>query len=197
MKMLRNLAGYNGNLDEVKTSRGIYRTNRDTKPSVALAQSFGAGTGADSYNYRLANAVLASREIFGERLPAIVQAEVGECLENYGGSNYYIVGENDVYSEGESSSLMSKIDTAGVLEASRDLIKSQGGDITNVVYVAHPAHIERVMQIGEKMGLEGIPFIEKEVVWPTNDSQKWVRSKGMWVPREIATRIHHKIKGLI
>ena len=194
MKILRNLRNYEGPLTEVNVRGENYRTIPDFEPSVIFAQAFGADTGVFSYNQRLAIATRDAREFFEQDLTAIVQEEVGKCLKRIREGNFYSIGES--YKEGERAKLRSKIDTRGVLELCGEVAEKSGLDVNKVLYIAHPLHIYRVMEIGKKLGFDGEPFIEKEVHWNPEDKQPWVRSVKLWIPREILTRIHHKIMGV-
>ena len=70
-------------------------------------------------------------------------------------------------------------------------------DPKEAAFVAHPAHVYRVMAIANKLGIEGFPFISNDVWWPKNDEQGCIRSSWKWAPREITARIQHTLKGWV
>ena len=193
--LFKNLTEYNENLGIIEINGRSYRIKTDTNPSVILGQSFGANYDENSYNQILAESVIDARKYFGNDLAVIAQSEIGECLNKYGEFRYHSIGE--VYENDENSTIVSKIDSQGVLLQAKEVLKKRNLDKEKVIYIAHPAHIYRVMKIGEKIGFNGAPFIPEIVCWPSEDLQPWVRSPYLWVPREIATRVHHKIKGIM
>jgi hypothetical protein len=76
-------------------------------------------------------------------------------------------------------------------------MEGASADSSEVVFVAHPAHVYRVQEIGKKVGLEGGVFIPEEVVWPIDDLQEWVRNPESWGKRERLVRAHHWLKGWV
>ena len=205
--LLKNLTDYNHPDLKYKEINGRkYKTFTigNAKPKAVFAQAFGASYNADSYNRVLAEMVLDLRNYFNETskrdLTVIVQTEVGKCLERiYPGHNFYQIGEQ--YNEEEKSFLKSKIDTYTMLEKTQELLKNLGfeNDL-GIFIVGHPAHMQRILDTAGKMGFKPIPlipFMSDNSWFPKNDPQLWVRSKYFWIPREVATRIHYKIKGTI
>ncbi|MBI2043063.1 hypothetical protein HYT25_01605 [Candidatus Pacearchaeota archaeon] len=195
--LFKDLTDYSGKLEYVEVNGRRYRTKTDANPSIILGQAFGANYDKNSYNQVLAESVIDARQFFGDELAVIVQSEIGKCLDEYGEFSYHSIGE--VYEDDEISKIgvFSKIDTQGVLKLSEEVLKKLGLEKEEIVYVAHPAHVYRVMKIGNKIGFNGFPFISKDVEWASGEIQPWTRSKYFWIPREIATRIHHKIKGIM
>jgi uncharacterized SAM-binding protein YcdF (DUF218 family) len=59
----------------------------------------------------------------------------------------------------------------------------------SALFIAHPYHMERVLHIAKTLGISGKPFIRKNVEWAQKDSQPWVKSLFLFVPREILARI--------
>jgi len=190
MRLLKNLMNYNERLGTFESGDRLYRTNQRFRPSVVVIPSFGAGLGDDSYNATLARTLIASRELFGN-LPVIAQSEVCSFLNGSEEGNFYSIGES--YCSGESSRLISKISTKDILKSSRRIIAEKGLNPRKVLYISHPAHLLRIMSLGNRMGLGGFPFITNDVEWPTEDQQPWVRSKAKWAVREILARIHDGI----
>ncbi|MDP2628625.1 MAG: hypothetical protein Q8P15_01875 [Nanoarchaeota archaeon] len=182
----RNLTSYREKkLNVVDVNERTYFTDSSFNPNLIIGMAFGANYDEKSHNYKLAKAVIDSREYFGKEIPVLVQSEIGECLMRSGEKNFYFVGEN--YAEGESSLIKSKIDTEGIFKHCKKIIKSKGLG-NKILYVAHPAHMQRVLDTAKKQGLEGIPFVSEKVEW-LDDAQPWVTSPYLWVPREIVARV--------
>ena len=205
--LFRNLTGYyHPDLKEENINGEKYRTIilDDVKPNALFAQAFGASYGEDSYNKILAETILDLgnyfNETIGRNLTTIVQAEIGKCIKRVDNSfDFYPIGE--IYKDGEKSKLKSKVDTYWMLKRTQELLKGVGFENDSGIFVVgHPAHMQRILGIAEKIGFKPvplIPFLSDNSWFPKNDAQLWVRSKYFWVPREIATRIHHKIKGIM
>jgi hypothetical protein len=190
MRLFKNLTNYNKKeISEISVNYHKYKTNKDITPSVIIAQSFGASEDKDSYNFTLAESIRDARKFFKKDLFAIVQKEIGKNLEFIGETNYAVACKN--IEEGNY------IDTREILKDSRKIIWDNGLNYKSVLYTCHPAHTHRVMEIGKRLGLAGEPFIKKEITWPEQDSQYWVRSKINWIPREFLARVHHKMKGIV
>jgi hypothetical protein len=179
-----------------KVNGADYRVSdifNDVAPSAFAAQAFGAGT---EYNQIIAKSILDAKELFEKEIPIYVQTEIGDLLKYQGEKNYTSFGE--VYEEGESASKMvSKVSTLDILKQVKEDMEKKEVDITNIAYFAHPGHIYRVMEIGRKIGLKGGVFIPKDVAWPENDAQPWVRNPKSWKKREFIARCHHWLLGWV
>ncbi len=184
MKLLRNLLDYHEPLDEIELRGGVtYRTRKDFFPSVFLALAFGT----TSCNERLAVSLETAREYFGF-LPIIAQKEVADHYKNL------FPNQNKLTSVGrevqQASALESEISTVEVLRLSRQEMQRQDLDPNSVLYFAHPAHTYRVLETGKTLGLDGQPFIQKEVLWSDrHDSQLWTIYPSLWTLREIIARL--------
>lgn len=182
--MLDNLTGYSKDgVGKVTIHDRDYLLTDDYYPLTAIVLAFGEGTDNKSYNYRLAKSVLDAKEYFDD-LNIVAQAEVAEILDDLG------VECERIGSLSDSSQLNSEYSSKEIIQRT----KQYDGER---VYIAHPAHIQRVKNIGENLGLSGDIFTPEKVEWPSKDQQRWVRSPKKWVAREIWVRIHHKIKGWI
>lgn len=193
--LTRNLFDYNDTgLEEIDLEGSRYRTNPEFEPEIILAQAFGADYDDESYNQKLADTVTDARDYFGQDIIVLAQAEIATLLKENGEENIYSIGK--VYHEDEDTAAVSKYTTKEIMDHNFEKIKDQDLDPEAALYVSHPAHTERVIQVGEKSGLDGEPFILDEVEWPSNDSKQWwVRSPYRWAPREVIARIHHKVAG--
>jgi len=190
MNILRNLLGYREeSLEEVEIDGRRYMTDGGFSPLYILGQAFGASSDESSYNHRLAQSVLDAWEHFQQDIPAIVQSEIGVCLDGLGANGYFTRRVGQMYESGEATSLVaSKIDTRGVLTESKQVLDVLGLPYDLGLFVAHPFHMARVLHTAHGVGLEGKPFVRKKAEWPRNDSQPWVRSPFSFVPREFFAR---------
>lgn len=206
--LFKNLTNYNvSGLESVEIGKTKYKTLilGETCPNAVFAQAFGASYGEESYNKVLARTISDLRNYFrgttAKTLEIVVQAEVGECLKNMGVDTSEFDSIGELYAENEIGKMISKIDTYGMLKKTQEVLKEKGFlDDMGIFVVGHPGHMHRILKIAEKMHFKPvpiIPFISDENWFPGNDPQIWVRSKYFWVPREILTRIHHKIKGIM
>ncbi len=196
MKLLRNLLNYESKgLEDLYLNGVGYRTQHEAKPTCIIGLGFGESAGEGSVDRYLAYAVRDAREYYGKGLPALVQADIGKELKSIGESNFYSIGPS--YDPDSKSSLImpSKISSKKVIDDSITKAQEAGIDTSSVLYISHPAHMERVLAIGKKDGLYGSPFITAKVVWNKEDNHKWTRSPSRWLIREILTRIHHMLFG--
>lgn len=187
---LDNLYDFEDESLETETVDGTdYRFDPDFEPSVIVAQAFGADTGENSYNHALAESIGDAHEVYGE-LPVVAQSEVFERLEK----DPYFEARDDVqrvFDNSGEADLISDYSTAEALEETADLLDEQGYDSDSALFVAHNAHMHRVLTSAEEAGIEGQPFVRDEVEWPENDKQEWVRSPENWGRREPLSRAHH------
>jgi hypothetical protein len=89
--------------------------------------------------------------------------------------------------KGEKAVVISKRDTRGILSSSKEIVDNLGLPYNSALFVAHPCHIQRVLDNAGR--LSGEPFIRASVEWAGGDVQPWVRSPFLWIPREIITRM--------
>ena len=178
MNILENLLGYNNSfLNGIDVGGIEYRTKFDFEPKVCLGLAFGTS----GYNGRLAETIFDAEKYFGG-MKVIAQKEIYDLSLS---KNIIPVGESP---KGGVPTLKSDIGTREILELSLPYIIDD--EKSNILFVAHPAHIYRVMKMGEKLGLQGHPFIEKKVFWSDpDDKQIWTRSPVLYAPREIAVRM--------
>jgi hypothetical protein len=190
MGLLENILDYSDrSLTNINVEDREYRTVVEGRHHVIVGLAFGT----TSCNERLAQTVHDARAFFGINLPAILQREIFESyVQKYGDKKTVSIGATN----GNITSAISEIDTKGVLELAKENIDSRKLSTFGVIYVAHPAHVHRVIEVGNKLEIYGTPFIEKAVKWSdTNDKQRWTISPSRWAVREVLTRIHHKFKG--
>jgi hypothetical protein len=191
-KIVTNLTDYEG-LDDIDIGGKVYRIRDGPAPSAILSLAFGGNMGENSYNAQLAKNACSARRYFGD-IPIISQAEIGMNVQDSGS---YSVGQESLYKEGEGSLVLSKTTTGEIMKQMIAKAEEIGCDLQNVSYISHPAHAQRIEWVGEKLGIVGDPFLDKEIKWPIEESQPWVRTPHLWVPREILARIQHKLTGQI
>ncbi len=190
MKLLENLLDYKEPLDLINITGREYRTKSDYHPNVIFTLAFGENE-KSSYNENLALATINAKTYFDNPL-TIVQSNVFNFLQDYT-SDYISIGQNNL----STRLILSKISTSDCFNLLDNILDENNLNKDKILYIAHPAHIYRVMEIGKKRSFFGFPFIEKEVVWPKDDEQLWIRKAYFWVPREFLCRIHHKVKGIL
>lgn len=193
----KNLLDYNMSFEEATIEGRAYRFSpsfADKAPEILTGQAFGS---SDDYNKILAQSILDAQKFFGvENAPVYVQKEIGKFLEEgVDSDNLHQFGIT--YDEGESSVVLSKYDTSDFFRDASKGIELENASHKNLAFFAHPAHVYRVMEIGKKFGLEGGVFLPKEVTWPSEDPQPWVRGEKPWVPRELLARAHHWALGYV
>lgn len=191
MNILANVTGFRSDLlEDVIINKKSYRVLPGLSfPDVIFGLSFGLNRAVDSVNYGLAQSIIDIRDHYGSEIPAIVQERMTPCLDDLSVGNYHAVGRDSDYNW--------RLDSHDILQLSIERAVELGLSIDRIIYVAHPAHVQRVMNCGVKLGLNGCPFILSKVQWSENDPERWVRSKRIWVSREIVARIVYRMKGYI
>jgi hypothetical protein len=195
MKLLENLTDYkDNNLKIVDMGGRHYKTNQNFDPSVIVPQSFGLRFDEDSYNQIIAQGIKDSRIVFKKDCPAVIEAGFKPCLERIGEKNFFCFGEE--YDESSKSFVFSPKRSDWVYKEAESLIQKLELDDQKILYLGHPAHMQRLISIAKKLEMNGFPFISEGVEWAKNDSQFWVKSPYLWISREILIRIHHAINGI-
>jgi len=190
----QNLLSYSDeDLEDVEVNGERYLADADYRPEAVIGQAFGTDLDEDSYNQVLAETITDAQQLYGKDVEVFVQEEIAECLDEELREDVFVAGE--VYEDEEDSHMVSKYSTKEMFELHHENIGREGLDPGNVVYVSHPAHMERVKGIRDKIGFDGRPFVRSEVEWPSEDSQPWVRSPLHWGPRELAARSFRKLRG--
>lgn len=166
----RNLASYaSPNVSVVKPRSREYLTVLDFEPKVILGLSFGNG---------ICNAVLA-QAIYDANLhfknPSLVAQE--EIASLYG-----IMFPEKIKSIPTRS-------PDGKYRTSRAVFRDAIERFNlkkDIAFVAHPAHMERILVTASQEGLEGIPFTPAQAVWnEEGDKHGWTTSPVKWVAREL------------
>jgi len=191
MGLLENLLNYSHkSLVSFSIGDRPYKCVLERDRSGVVSASFGT----TSCNERLARAAYDARCYFNPEMPAILQREIFDnYVRMHGVYRTMSVGTDN---DKDISRVVSEIDTRGVLQITRDILDANFLDPKKVVYIAHPAHMHRVIDVGKKLGLYGVPFFEQEVEWSdADDRQRWTISPARWALREVFARIHHRIKG--
>jgi len=196
MKLLRNLTNYrNEKLTEIEVNNEKYRTFMGYNPDFLIGFSFGANMNKNSVNEQLSKAIISAQKYFGHS-PTFVQAEIGNMLKKQNQTEFYELGKEFIYKSKQKPNILSNINSEEIMNLA--IKEKENLNIGNKgLYIAHPAHIERILQIANKKGLESSIFIPVNSKWNNEDIQKWTNSKYLWMPREIAVRLQHKLTGKI
>ena len=155
-------------------------------PQVICAVSFGSEP-HNASNQHLAEVTALARALYG--VPALMQHEIF-CARELGGMLSPVCDifhPHFVY-----------INTAQVVEAMVNVCRAQGWD--RVLIVCHQAHFWRIAKLFRKYDHNLlILFAERASNTPYafDDPQLWVRSRALWILREIPTRIYSFHKGWI
>jgi len=190
----KNLLSYDSEkLEEVDIDGTEYLADPDYRPEAVIGQAFGADMDEGSYNQVLADTIEDAQSFYDEDLEVFVQKEVAECMQEMMREGAIVAGET--YADDETAMAVSKYSTKEMFELHHENVMREDLDPESVLYVAHPAHMERVKGIGDNIGFEGRPFISSEVEWPSDDNQLWVKSPLLWGPRELAARSFRKLRG--
>ncbi|MBI3334248.1 hypothetical protein HYZ97_02075 [Candidatus Pacearchaeota archaeon] len=87
------------------------------------------------------------------------------------------------------------------LEIARDIIKRElGTSLEEIAFVAHPAQMQRVLWLAQKMGMKGTPFMPAHPVWNAGQESTGAGntvSPEKWRFYELKVRCHHNLKGWI
>jgi hypothetical protein len=186
--MFRNMLDYdNSTLERLSIDGRDYKAEHcHLVPDIVFGLSFGLNRDRSSVNYGLAQSILDIRTHFQEDIPAIVQDRMVPCLEDLSVGNFYRVGKDSDYSW--------RLDSHDILALSIEKAQGERLSLKRVLYVAHPAHVQRVRDCGARIGLVGVPFVSGNVQWSENDEEKWVRTAHRWFFREIVARAIYKVK---
>ncbi len=189
--MFRNMLNYHTSTSERLSidDRKYEAEPCHSTPDIIFGLSFGLNHHQGSVNYRLARSILDIRVHFQADIPAVVQERIVPCLEELSVGNFYWVGKDSDYSW--------RLDSQDILTLSIEKAQAEGLKFDKVLYVAHPAHVQRVLYCGAKMGLVGAPFVSATAQWSEDDEEKWVQTANRWLLREIAARVVYKVKGYI
>ena len=163
-------------LEEISIEGREYLTNSE-EPDMFVGCAFGVG---EEYNKILARTIQDGRKYFGKNIAAYVQSEIGCQLKEMGGKNF------------TSSLDKGRVFTLDILKGAKDI-----GEKEEYVFSSHPGQIFRLTEIAEKLGMGGEIFIPKEVSWPSDDLQTWVRGPEVWSRKEPLVRLQHWMFGWV
>lgn len=182
----KSLTDYEGSTKKINVNGRTYRISPDfveKSPNAFVGQSFGAG---EECNRILAKSIEDARDYYNKEIPIFAQTEIGNFLRGKI-SDCYLFGAT--YEGGESSQVVSKVDSFNILKQMRLSMDKLKISKEPSLFFVHPAHMYRVVDQGRIFGIKGGVFITEEVYWPMNDPQKWVRNQKEWKKREIVGRL--------
>jgi len=174
------------NLKTVSINGTDYRIKPKFQPKIIVALSFGGDTNEDSYNHILAEDVKIAQNFYGD-IPVLGQTEVVKFMETDSENYHRLVDQS------EEAFLRPDFPTTHVLEDALKIIEEECYNKDSVLFIAHNAHMERVLYTGRKLGLDGEPLIRENIEWPDNDRHHWVNGPDNWWLREILSRLHHRL----
>lgn len=205
MKLFRNLTSYEDKgLENIKVNGRHYLGISGYLPSCFVGLAFGRQDTPCTMN--LGIAVDSAQIVFGKYQVITQQAILDTSalvgrLESHPDTYFSIDAtalETVKYSDrqaGHGNPLEASLNSCEALEIARGMIDDQKLDPHNVLFFAHPAHMERVLRTAEKFDLAGQPFVEKHVTWNPEELGDNTISAKKWGRYEFLVRIHHKLTG--
>jgi hypothetical protein len=183
----KNLTNYSNPLPSTEFVKDrTYHTDIDFRGAYMLGLAFG-GRDAPATK-RLAINAEDCREIFEQQsLPLISQWAILVNMPEIKTQDYSI-DSRSLGSVGTEAAL----NTREAMEIARERVISGYGrnSLKEAIYIAHPAHMQRVIWIGEKLDFKGIPFLDTEQIWNSNVVDG-TSSPSRWRRQEFAKRLHH------
>ncbi len=194
-RLFRNLTDYNDSLlARVEIGDRMYNTKIPLEGEYLLGLAFG---GRETHaTQSLARSAIDARKISEKNLPLIAQWAILVNIPKIRFDDYSIDSETKGSAPYEAS-----LNTREVMERARQFIIEEHGQnsLKHAIYLAHPAHMERVIGIGKKLDFQGIPFVDADIVgWNTGQEHLGAGatvSPSKWLKRELVTRLNHIIKG--
>ena len=186
MKIFTNLTCYvsprleNLDIDGVRTN--YQSVNSHHSPSFIVALPFGTTT----CNKRLSDSVKFAVDYF-ELEKGLIAQEIYNFLPQDYKTGFLTLGRKN-----RSSSLVfSEIDTIKYLDEVKCAMSHPDFVSEIPLYIAHPAHMQRVILTAEKLGIPGFPLVDSTIPWSDrSDHQWWTKNKFLWMLREIPARIY-------
>jgi len=189
-EMFKGLYNYKSlNQTALQINKTTYNVPIDFRPSFIIGFSFGKSITEDSPNSSLSRAILDAQTYYGG-IPVIAQRDIYECFKNNSISHIFPVCKP----VSKDTLLGTDVSTEDVIDEARAIINDRDLDIERALFVAHPAHIFRVLEMAQKEGIFGQPFIEEEAIYSPRDGQKFVRGPNLYAIRELAVRAYLKAK---
>lgn len=176
-----------------------YKTYGSLLRTAIAAVGFSFGTAGNDANKRLADALHEVKKI-APGIDLYAQQEV--CHQYQKKTHKGSITQLGPDYDPKLSSWKSTLNSWEVLDIFKKkftakLEEDEKYQSRNIVLVAHPAQIQRVLMMAKKIGFNGIPFVEDSVKWSKKDLQLWTRSGYLWTLREVIGRIYCKAKGYI
>lgn len=183
----KNLTDYKGSNEPVRSSRGRdYITDKNFPGGYMLGLAFG---GRDTpATKRLAINAEDCRDIFDRpSMPLVSQWAILVNMPRVLEDDYSI----DSKLKGVAGEEVA-LNTREAMEIAREHIISEYGRnaLREAVYIAHPAHMQRVIWLGEKLDFKGVPLVDRTIVW-NEDLTDGTSSPKAWKKQELIKRVHH------
>jgi hypothetical protein len=196
INIFKNLTSYNpGGLIGTVISGRRYLTNPICEPAYSIVLAFGNEETFASKS--LVITAKDSRIFFDYNLPLIGQYAVMKNMSEIRKNDWTI----DTMTKGELTKDVPK-NSRECLEIAREIVISDygRGALENGLFIAHPAHMERVLGLAKKLDFKGNPFVESVPVWNVGQEKLGAGatvSAEDWKKYEIKARLHHTLKGWI
>lgn len=148
-------------------------TGEVAQGDCVIGHSFGTSLKDGGVNAALADFILAN---VGDR-PVIADRMLADAFPN---------GDNDVAHvvEGEISNGVGQgVGSWGTLLEAKDFMKLNG--LESALMVGQAQHIGRVAMQAKKLRISTVIPKDLPRIFEPSSDQRWTRSLGMWVPREI------------
>jgi hypothetical protein len=158
----------------VSSAFGHYEVTGDpASADVLIGHSFGTLTDEGSANGSIANFILQNagdRPIVADRMLVNAFPDLDAAIDH--------VAEGPI-----SNGVGQGVGSWGTLVEAKDFMKREG--LTTALMVGQAHHIGRVVMQAKKLGIDSIVPAGLPDQFDPDSDQRWTRSLGMWVPREV------------
>jgi len=158
----------------IESAFGKYEKSGDVaNADTIVGNSFGTSTHPDSPNGAIAQYILNIED----GRPIVVDRTLAEAFPKS--------TQLDVVVEGAVSNTVGSVGGSwGILVSAKEYMDET--KLSHPLLVAQAFHVGRVAMQAEKIGMKNIIVPENlPRVFDIHSEQKWTRSLGMWVPREV------------
>lgn len=153
---------------------------------VFIAQSFGLRENSPgTSNEKLADKIRKLHKIYPR--PLILQWEIADCLSELKDWIVLVIKEHRVPSK--------YLDSKEVKTQAAIKMKEKGWRIA--ILISHPCHNWRCKRILERLGVQVLIPLLKDIPYDRESTQWWTRSSLAWIIREIPARLLYFLKGWI
>lgn len=170
----------------ISSALGRYEPEGNPRDAdVVVGHSFGTSTDPESVNRELATmvALYASEE----NLPTVADRNLVNAMPPKS-------RDVDLVVEGQVSNTIGQgVGTWGTLLATKQFMEQEG--LKSALMIGQAHHIGRIAMQASKLGITSILPKNLPKQFDPESSQRWTRSLGLWLPREILGAAVLKIEG--